>query len=362
MRKLSLLLGLCSVLVPFVARAQTDILEFPGICDASAAVAIDENRIIVGDDEKPALFIYNHRTRELVPPPIPLPASFFGSHSEKDDPPESDVEGAAVFNGQIVWITSHGRNKNGKFRPDRFQLFASHRIDASGAGVTEAFSGSYHALPTLIMHTTDSSYAPLQKALGHTGETAPELAPKRAGFNIEGITTTPDGKSLWIGLRNPLTTKVDGSAFLLQLDGIQVALDGHPGQPVLGPVKLVNLGGRGIRDIVWSPAHGSYLIIGGPIDDQATVNNPGFALFSWTGSGDPSQVHAFDDIIGGIKQQFHPEAIVPLPQRIDGKLTPSKEVLLISDDGERRKEEEGVVCKDLPDAKKSFRGVVRRVN
>src|SRR4051812_32380977 len=43
------------------ASAQPNILEFSGagICNASAAIAIDENRIMVGDDEKSLLPIFD---------------------------------------------------------------------------------------------------------------------------------------------------------------------------------------------------------------------------------------------------------------------------------------------------------------
>jgi len=38
--------------------AGPDVVIFNGICDASAAIALDADRIIVGDDEKPFLSIY----------------------------------------------------------------------------------------------------------------------------------------------------------------------------------------------------------------------------------------------------------------------------------------------------------------
>ena len=46
--------------------ARADILTFPGICDASAAVAIDEKTIIVGDDERQWLSIYDLPTQQLA--------------------------------------------------------------------------------------------------------------------------------------------------------------------------------------------------------------------------------------------------------------------------------------------------------
>ena len=96
---------------------RADILTFPGICDASAAVAIDEKTIIVGDDERQWLSIYDLRTQELLEK-IPLPFHSGDDSGESEGRREADIEGATIFKGRIVWITSHGRNKSGKVRPD----------------------------------------------------------------------------------------------------------------------------------------------------------------------------------------------------------------------------------------------------
>src|SRR5262249_52585382 len=155
---------------------------------------------------------------------------------------------------------------------------------------------------------------------------APDLAPKKDGFNIEGVAATPDGKSLLIGMRNP--TK-DGKALLFPIENAADLLKTGNGTVALGRVRELDLQGRGFRDIAWSPAHQEYLIIGG----QANDDDPGsgFAVFRWTGQEDakPRPVSAFDDF----KQvpHFHPEAIVPLRDVATGHY--SKEVLLISDDG-----------------------------
>jgi len=53
-----LLATACSLIGIGAGAQQKEPLQFSGICDASAAIALDENRIIVGDDEKPWLSIY----------------------------------------------------------------------------------------------------------------------------------------------------------------------------------------------------------------------------------------------------------------------------------------------------------------
>jgi hypothetical protein len=139
------------VMVVFSAgAAPPEMLTFNGICDASAGVALDENRIIVGDDEQPWLSVYGLAGGDSVCR-IPLPGR---PASAGDAEPEADLEGATVFDGRIVWISSNGRNKNGKVRPERFRLFASHRMIADQPEWREDFSPSFGGLPEAIAATT----------------------------------------------------------------------------------------------------------------------------------------------------------------------------------------------------------------
>jgi hypothetical protein len=71
---------------------QPETLVFNGICDASAGVALDENRIIVGDDEQPWLPIYRLGGGDSDAR-IPLPRA---PASTGDVEPEADLEGATI--------------------------------------------------------------------------------------------------------------------------------------------------------------------------------------------------------------------------------------------------------------------------
>lgn len=350
------LLVLALVLIASVARAQSpSVLEFKGICDASAAVALDENLIIVGDDEKPWLSIYRLDTQQLEMT-IPLAAFGIGAAIGADeDPPEADIEAATVLDGRIVWITSHGRNKNGKVRPDRFQLFASHRLNPDGAAWDQLASSSFQGLPKAITKTSESAYAPMRKAIGDLDKTDKKLAPKKDGFNIEAMSATGDGKAFLVGLRNP---QRNGQAILFRIDNAAALVDGDETKASLGLVMTLDLGGRGFRDIAWSPAHRAYLIVAGQADDDD--RGPGFALFRWRGTGKAEPVTAFGHV-NADHRDFHPEAIVPLKERNQGRLVASKKVLLISDDG--RKPIPGLGdCKAQVTANRSFRGVIQRID
>ena len=338
-----------------VRSADAQMLTFPGICDASAAIAVDDRTIIVGDDEKPWLSVYDLRTLQLN---TKLPLPFGGAtaaNSDPDDAPEADIEGATIFSGRIVWISSHGRNSKGKVKPDRFQLFASHTIDPRVGTATAGFSRSFRDLLPMVIGSTDAAYDPLHDAIGDLAKRNEALAPKRDGFNIEGLTVTKDGNALLIGMRNPL---VDGRAILSELDGFDAFLNGDPSRLSVGKLMLVDLHDRGIRDIVWSPAHQSYLVAAGQADDND--QGPGFALFKWDGSAAPARISAFGDFNRDY-DRFHLEAIVPLLQRSGDGFVSSNDVLVLSDDGARPMPD-GKPCKTEPESLAHFRGLIRHVD
>ena len=330
-----------------MASAQPVVIEFKGICNASGAVAIDADTILVGDDEVSVLSQYR-LTGGSLERQIPLDPSFGLK--------EADLEAGTVLGDRVVWIASHGRNSDGKPRPDRRQLFASHRIGRDTGTLTEAFSASFHGLLHALLQQTGAAFDVIKAAIGDPAIADPDLAPKRRGFNIEGMTADSSGTALMIGLRNPLR---DERALVIRVDNPHPLLNGRTTQAIVGPVHELDLGKRSIRDFEWSAAHQAYLIIAGQLDDDRP--GPGFAAYKWDGTGQPVQVFDFGDF-GRDYDHFQPEVILPLPARVAGRLSPSKRVLVLSDDGKRPRTG-GRTCKDtnLPKAERSFRGVIATV-
>ncbi|MCK4789401.1 MAG: lamin tail domain-containing protein, partial [Desulfobacteraceae bacterium] len=98
-----------------------DGLVFRGAGDASAAAAISEDMFVVAHDENNVLRVYQTSRAGMPVFSYDLTA-FLGI---EDEHPEADIEGATMIGQRIYWITSHGRNKDGKMRPNRYRFFAT---------------------------------------------------------------------------------------------------------------------------------------------------------------------------------------------------------------------------------------------
>lgn len=288
------------------------------IADASAAVALDANLFIVGGDEDSKLCVYDSNSQD----PDPVAELSVGEFLNIDpDEPETDIEGATWFNGRIFWITSHGRNRFGKYRYSRCQFFAT-TVTVGATDVTATVDGNYtNLIDDLIAY--DLVYGlGLADAIGvvdgqiDTSE-IPELAPKHSGLNIEGLSTTADGSSMLIGFRNP-RPKIDGDrmALLIRLrNPEQVVLGGET--PDFDPPVLLDLDdGYGIRSIEYSPTFGLYLLMAG--SHKAGSDEPIQTLYTYDADGDDlNKLHDFELIT--------PEAVFQFPA--------CDEVHLLSDDG-----------------------------
>ena len=144
-------------------------------------------------------------------------------------------------------------------------------------------------------------------------------------MNIEGLAAGSDGKSLLIGLRNPLTR--DGRAIVVPLMNASALLSGSQGKRAeLGEPILLDLGNKGIRSIEYVENKQAYLILAGPRDDGTD-----FTLYLWSGrpdDGKPSEVKGVAEILKRIPETFRPEAMTVNKE--------SNRVLLVSDDGGRK--------------------------
>ena len=295
-------------------------LQHRGICDASGAVALDNNKFIVANDEDNYLRVYS--TNESGQPLAIIDINDYFPNNTKRK--EADIEAATELKGLIYWITSHGRNKDGERKPLRHQLFAN-KITNSDQPLLEQVGKSYTQLVFKDMLLDER----LKK---YELEQAEQLAPKEeGGLNIEGLTATPNG-NLLIAFRNPIP---QGKALVLPLtnplDLIQK--DKNEVQASFGnPIEL-DLGGLGIRSIEYWQVYQVYLLIAGAYDSSEQ-----FALYWWSGNcqDTPEKIETIN-----LPSDFRPEAVLFYPNR-------KNQLQILSDDGAIIRAD-GKECKEVKD-------------
>ncbi|WNG40083.1 DUF3616 domain-containing protein [Archangium minus] len=300
------------------------VVTFEGMCDASGAVVSGGFSFTVADDEDNIIRVYDGKvggrpvkTTDMSPS-LALPEG-------KKRPPETDIEAATEIPPRSFWLTSHGRKSSGKVDASRFRFFATR---SQPDGTTRLEGKPYTRL------LEDLLAAPQLAAFDLAS--ASTLAPKEeGGLNIEGMTAMEDGKSILIGFRSPLR---QGKAITVTLLNPLELLQGKPAR--LGPARLLDFGGLGIRAISWW--RGQYLFIGGATSSGGTSR-----LFTWDGKSEkPTAVEGADFT------DLNPEAFVTFEDK--------EEILVLSDDGTRLMD--GVECKRLKEPeKKQFRGVWLRL-
>ncbi|MBD3385904.1 DUF3616 domain-containing protein [candidate division KSB1 bacterium] len=320
---LFILAMIASILVFLFCRppqAEVKATVYRGICDASAAVAVDANHFVVANDEDNILRFYRSGKSDF-----PLDTYNLNPYLQPDtDHPEADIEAAARLGGQVYWITSHGTNKKGKYRSSRHRFFAT-RIRLENAAITVTPVGKpYAELVNDLAGVPSLNDVNIKKA-------ATRRPTDDGGLNIEGLCATPDS-ILLIGFRSPVPA---GKALLLPLENPFQVLHGE--SPRFGKAIRLDLGGLGIRSIDYMVARKTYLIVAGPRNGTGA-----FKLYQW--SGKPEQAAAW---ITNIDDACKPEAMILCAGEKDN-------IQLLSDDGSQ--EVGGRECKKAEPENQRFRG------
>lgn len=314
-------LSACSTLGSCQAASDpvTPLTIFRGSSDASAGVALNESLFVMADDENNILRIYDRSH-----PGLPVSTFDLSPYLQPDpDGPEADIEGAARVGNRIYWITSHGRNKDGKPRPSRYRFFATDFVVESGK---VAFAPVGKPCSTLIhqflVHPSAQSLG-LQAAT-RFDEKLPKkqqekLAPKESGLNIEALAASSDGKTLYIGFRNPRPRDPKTGkpmALIIPMANPDAILRGEPAR-FDAPI-LWDLNGLGLRSMDYSPAHKCFWLVAGRHDED-----PDFALVRWSGNpaAPPTIVRPLS-----LADGFGPEALF---------FFVAPDLCLLSDDGTR---------------------------
>ena len=289
---------LLASIAPSARAAEVEVRTFSGLCDASATVSLDSGFFAVADDEDNVLRVYHAQAGAMPVQSLDL-TGFLRVNARE---PEADIEGAARIGQKVFWITSHGRNPDGKERTSRQRFFATSISGTNGTVSLAPFGRPYDRL------LQDLCSDPRLRRF-HLAEAATKAPKARGALNIEGLAATAEGH-LWIGFRNPIP---DGKALMVPLmnpEGVVAGAAARLGDPVLVP-----LGGKGIRSL--SEWRGDFLIVAGAYD-----------------GGGPSQLYWWDGGTGSpalLNQprygRLNPEALAEIPGLGENDL------LIVSDDG-----------------------------
>jgi Protein of unknown function (DUF3616) len=302
--------------------ASVEIYKHYGMCDASAAVALNEHLFIVANDEDNLLRVFH--AKQSGPPVQEIDVSpwlqLVGPHTEVD------WEAAACLNNVIYWISSHGTNKTGEPRPNRRRLLATSVRWHNEQVVLEPLGQAYtNLVDDLIASPQLQNFRFAQAAT---------IPPKKiGGLCIEGLCATPQGKLL-LGFRNPIPEE---QALVVPIENPTAILHGERAE--LGTPMLLDLGGQGIRSIEYYESWQSYLIVAGAYDQAEK-----FRIYEWSGTATVAPRRIKIEDLHGLR----PEALVTYPHK-------KKKVQLLSDDGGR--EIQGECCKDASVAERYFRSM-----
>ena len=295
---------------------------FSGMCDASAVVSLDNEFFAVADDEESIINVYSRHHVGRAVRTVNV-AAFLGLRRRAA---EVDLEGSARLGDRVYWISSHGRNAEGKEQPSRRRFFATTGAVSNGVIDLRPVGRPYARLLEDLMR--DPRLAAFNLAA------ASQRMPKAPGaLNIEGLCATPEGHLL-IGFRNPIP---DGKALIVPLlnpaavvEGTQTARFGEP--------ILLDFGGLGIRSIAYR--RDRYWLVAGAYDTEMRSR-----LYQWRGGADTPQPVALTELAG-----LNPEALT----FFDGP--EGDQLWVLSDDGTVKIA--GVECKKLKDSRlKRFRAV-----
>lgn len=305
---------------PLTSIAADSPLVFTGICDASAAAAVNSDLFVVANDEDNLLRLYR-----LSQPGAPVHVYEVGPPArKKKKQPEMDIEGAARIGSRVYWISSHGQNADGEFASNRHRLFALDISDGADGVRVRPVGTAYTNL------VADMAREPrlARFRLEHAALKKPKT---RGGLNIEALTDTPEG-ALLIGFRNPIP---ENRALLVPLLNPDEVLTGKSAQ--FGDPILLDLGGLGLRGM--GSTRSGYYLIAGP-----ALGGADSRLFFWRG-GEAVPERLSNVSFAGLNPEgicFHDS---------DDR----NDFLLLCDDGTRSLH--GEDCKDLPTSERQFRAV-----
>ena len=214
-----------------------------GSSDASAAIGLDTDWMLVADDENQVIRLYDRKTSGL-------PHKTFDFSGSLNLAKEADFEAALRIGDRIYWLGSHGNDKTGNVEPTRNTVFAA---DVSGAGTntTLTYVSKFSGLKSnLIAWDNANGHGLGAAALGLAASAASGVpCDSPNGFNIEAAMVF-NGK-VYLGFRTPLeNTSARNLALVIPVNNFATVVNAGTGTLTFGAPIFLDLGGRyGIGEI-----------------------------------------------------------------------------------------------------------------
>ncbi len=322
-----------------------------GSSDASTAVAIDTNFMLVADDENQQLRLYDRQSSGYPLTSFDFTSSLGLSDLSGGLPREVDIEAATKVGSRIYWLGSHSNSASGNVRINRNRLFATD-IAGAGSSTTLSYVGRYDGLRTdLIAWDQGNAHGLGVDYFGFAAGAAAGVVPEVAtlgGFNIEGLVMAPDNTTGYLAFRAPQTPATNRTqALIVPVINFTSLVGGNPTAITAtfgAPIQL-DLGGRGIREIQKNSSN-QYLIIAGPADNATGTAPKNFVLYTWDGNA-ASQPLLRGANLTALNSGGSFESIVDVPS----PLTASSSIQVLSDNGDTIYYNDGTIAKDLAESR-----------
>lgn len=318
-----------------------------GVSDASTALPVDAQHMLVADDENQVLRIFSRSNSGPALVEFNL-NPFLDLRDLYDDgtPREVDLEASTRVGNRVFWIGSHSHSRDAELVTNRARLFGTD-LTFAGTNSTMNFVGRYDFLKLdLLNWDTTNGHGRGSNYFGLAASAATGVDPKAAdgsGFNIEGLTMAPGSTNIaYLAFRAPLVPPTNRvHALIIPVTNFTTLAVGNSttaGVARFGAPMELNLGGRGLRSIEGSGTN--FLIVAGPPGLAKGIPPNDFRLFTWNGlaSGAPQER-------GVSLTNLLPEAIVELPP---APWTSNSTVQLVSDNGIALYYGDGIEAKFLP--------------
>ncbi|QJD78872.1 putative Ig domain-containing protein [Spirosoma rhododendri] len=314
-----------------------------GTSDASTAILVDANYMLVGDDENQVLRLYNRQNSGLPVAGFDFTSSLGLTDVSGGVPREFDLELSVRQNNRIFWIGSESNADGGNARVNRDRVFATD-VSGNGASTSLSYVGRYdHLREDIISWDVNNGHGKGANHYGLQASAAAGVGSKQtSGYNIEGAEFAPDGTTVYLGFRAPQVLPGNRTkALIVPVTNLTSLVSGQSqGAATFGAPIELNLGGRGIREMRRNVSN-QYVIIAGPAGDAGASPND-FRLFTWTGNASDALVEHNANLTAlMVNGSF--ESIVEVPASLDNNTS----LQLLIDNGDAVYYNDGMVAKDL---------------